>query len=401
MDWRALWLAPIVAAGIAVSPAAAQATDGVASPAPALRLDIRNTLDLWRNLQGGQRRGDTMLDKLQVGVSLDGDRLNRPGFTARAEAFKTNGESFSGSRTGDLQTASNIEALGVIRLSQFWAQQQVGSPGNGGLAARVGLLDLNATFDSIGAAGLFLNSSHGVGPDLSHSGRNGPSIFPVTAAGGQAVWTPTRALTLNAGIFDGVPGDPSHPRRFAAARLGHGRGALLITQADYKFAADAQASVGVWGYTARSAAISAPGRMLNPRPGAYGFVDVPAPALGPARAWMRVGVADGRTQTVAGYLGGGVVWTGLLPRRTEDQLGLAVAHAVIGRNARRSLGLPSAETSLEATYSVRVSRFLQLQPDLQYIVHPGLAGHVPNAVAAGLRIVATLQQPAGLGGGDN
>jgi porin len=46
---------------------------------------------------------------------------------------------------------------------------------------KIGLYDLNSEFDVIEAAALFLNPSHGIGPDFAQSGRNGPSIFPVTS----------------------------------------------------------------------------------------------------------------------------------------------------------------------------------------------------------------------------
>jgi carbohydrate-selective porin OprB len=36
-----------------------------------------------------------------------------------------------------------------------------------------------------------------------------------------------------------------------------------------------------------------------------------------------------------------------------------------------------------------------LQPDLQYIVHPASAPHLPNALVIGLRITIAGQYPAG------
>ena len=364
------------------SPAGAQ--DGQDRQAqPALSITIRDTTDIWRNLQGGAGVGYTSLNKAYVGAGLHGEAIGRPGLVARGSILKINGETLSDSRTGDIQTASNIEALSAVRLFELWVEQHLGSTG---VIVRAGLLDLNATFDDIDPAGLFLNSSHGIGADLARSGRNGPSIFPVTAVGAQVHWSPAKALVLHAAVFDGVPGDLAHPKRFVAVRLDRRDGALLIGQADYRFGRAGQASLGVWRYTAPFETIADPARRAHGQPGVYGFVEGPLPGPGSPSGWLRAGVADGRVQAVSGYLGAGVVWT--LPARPNDRFGLAVAHAAIGGPARRVRGLPKAETAWEATYSYRLNDVVTLQPDLQYIVHPAGGPGRRNALAVGLRILA-------------
>jgi porin len=131
-------------------------------PPPAISLVMRDTVDVWRNLQGGVAVGYTTLNKAFVGATLNGEAVGLPGFTAHASILKPNDETLSNSRTGDIQTASNIEGVGAVRLFDLWADQQLG----GGASLRVGLMDLNETFDSIDPASLFLNSSHGIGRTL-------------------------------------------------------------------------------------------------------------------------------------------------------------------------------------------------------------------------------------------
>ena len=80
--------------------------------------------------------------------------------------------------TGDIQSVSNIEAENSWRLYEVWANVPIKTL-NGSLL--VGLYDLNSEFDVINTGGLFLNSSHGIGPDFSSSGVTGPSIFPYTS----------------------------------------------------------------------------------------------------------------------------------------------------------------------------------------------------------------------------
>jgi porin len=88
------------------------------------------------------------------------------------------------------------------------------------------------------------------------------------------------------------------------------------------------------------------------------------------------------------FIEGGLNWKGIIPGRSHDIAGLAVAHAGIGAAAIADsealvaagvAGMPfePGETVIEATYRARLMPWLKLQPDLQYVVNPG-AG-IPTA----------------------
>ena len=109
---RALAAAIVLVGQAGAAPAFAQAD---IAPAGVFFV-LHDTLDLWRNLEGGLKVGDTQLNKLQIAVTLTGDELGLPGWKAHAQYFRTNGEHLSGGRSGDIQTASNIEALSTDRL---------------------------------------------------------------------------------------------------------------------------------------------------------------------------------------------------------------------------------------------------------------------------------------------
>jgi len=380
-----LWTAAALAAGLA--PDHAQA-----APTPVWTLEARDTAEAWRNLQGGLSVGDAALNKLQASLRFTGDGVGWRGFSAYAQVFATSSGSLSQTRTGDTQTASNIEAPHVERLFELWAAQDFGEQDKPGwVSLRAGLIDLNRTFDSVSPAGLFINSSHGIGPDLSHSGRVDPSIFPISGLAAQVDWRPSRRLTTHLGVF--AEPDPARIHNFVDLRLSSRDGVIVIGQADYDLGHDAQASVGVWRETAAEPSLADPTRMLRPHPGAYAFVQAPTPLPGKPSGWLRAGFADGRLQDVDGYLGAGLAWKGLVPGRADDRFGLAVAHARISGAARAAGGLPSAETSYEASYSFKLGRFLHLQPDVQHIVHPATAPGLRNATVVGLRLVAFVRTP--------
>ena len=373
---------------LSLAPRPSWAADEDFAPTYPVSLTIHDTLDLWRNTQGGLKVGDTQLNKLQVALAFDGDALGHADWKARLQYFRTNGERLSGGRVGDIQTASNIEALSTDRLMEAWIERALWKTG----AVRVGLMDLNADFDSIAPAGLFLNSSHGIGPDLSQTGPNGPSIFPVSAFGVHGVWQASPSLTLRAAAFDGVPGDPDHPKAFAAVKLSRRDGALLIGQADWAISDDVQASFGAWRYTASFDRLDRPARQRG-QGGAYAYVQGSIPGLKDWSGWVRAGFADPDIEVVGDYLGLGVVKSAPFPDRPDDQFGVAIAHAGIGGPARRSGDLPSAETTVELTYRYQVNDRLAVQPDVQYVIHPASQAGLENALVVGLRLNLTFKHP--------
>ena len=79
-----------------------------------------------------------------------------------------------------------------------------------------------------------------------------------------------------------------------------------------------------------------------------------------------------------------------IPSRAQDMVGLAMASASNGSHYERSqmaAGIPAAgETTVELTYVAAIGSWLTVQPDAQYVIHPGGTRVLRNAVAPGLRI---------------
>ncbi len=386
-----LWLqaaGPLRSILILVCASIAQPALGAEKDAtPPLSVAIRETSDTW-GVVSGIDPGLAILNKLQISATLTGDKLGLNGWSAHAQVFRFDGQSLS-ARMGDIQTADNLEALPLTRLFEAWVARQWGTE-NRSIALRVGLIDLNSQFDSIDPASLFLNSSHGIGPDISRSGRNGPSIYPITALGGTVTAVPSDKWTVRLGVFEGMPGDLTRPRAFFAQRLGKHDGLLTILQADYLLNKETRAEAGAWRYSAAVPAVE--GGFAHDQ-GAYASIETPVAMLPRTSAWVRIGFSDSRAQTVAGYIGLGAVQSGTFAGRPDDRLGVAVAHAIIGSPAVRTLGISSAETSVEASYQVKLSDRFALQPDVQYIIHPAGVAHAPNSLGVGLRLVLTAGFP--------
>ncbi len=354
--------------------------------------------EFWRNGRGGLETGSAYLTDAAVSVARE---IDAPGGGANARLFAqfmwNNSARFSERFVGDLQSVSNIDAGRAARVYELWYEHPVADDAS----VRVGLYDLNTEFDAIETAGLFINGSHGIGAEYGLSGENGPSIFPVTSLAARFDWRPIAAGTLRYALLDGVPGDRSDPSR-AAVDLGGGDGVLHALEYVHRLDGGTRLGIGGWLYSAGFRRIGGDGASEGKGNGGfYGFAEGPVyTARGngiEVRAFLRYGVADDAFNPVAAYLGAGVVVTGLIAPRPDDRLGFAVASARTGKPFRRERALAGMstdrhDTSFEFTYSVRISDWLRLQPDVQYILNPGADPALANSLVFGLRIEVALSR---------
>ena len=376
-----------IALGIILLIEARQAHADASDKLPPLAIAGRETFDVFV-VPSGTRPGTALLNKLQLSATLRGEQLGFNGWSIHAQVFRFDGQSLS-RRLGDIQTADNIEAVPVTRLFEAYVAKLWGNAQRS-VAVRVGLIDLNSQFDSIDPASLMLNSSHGIGPDLSRSGLNGPSIYPVTATGSTVTWVQSKRWTFRFAAFDGVAGDPNRPRAFLAERLKPSDGLLLIGQTDWQLTKNSRLEGGAWAYTA--AQTGPDGRKAHDH-GAYVSYETPLNFLPHLNFWLRAGEAKGKAQPIAGYLGAGIVQQGTIPCRRDDRFGFAIAHAIMGEPAVAAMRLHHAETSFEFTYQMKVSHRFVIQPDFDYVRHPAAEPHSRNGVGIGLRFVYASAYP--------
>ena len=204
--------APAEDAGTQVHGRSAPAS--VEEKSSAVDLSVVYSADVWSNVRGGTKRGSRYLDNLDVTLTVDAERVfGWRGATLFAYGLYNNGTRFSEDLVGDAQGISNIETgVRATRLYEAWVEQRFASDH---ASLKFGLYDLNSEFDAIESAALFLNPSHGIGPDFSQSGLNGPSIFPTTSLALRGDLKVTDNWLVRAAILDGVPGDPDRPKRTA------------------------------------------------------------------------------------------------------------------------------------------------------------------------------------------
>jgi porin len=386
----------VAALGMPVCVDAAESPD---STAP-LQIEAAYTGEAWRNVSGGLREGGTYLENIDVIAMLDAERaFGWNGTTILVSGLHNNDRTLSDRIVGDIQAVSNIDTDGATRLYEAWVERAFDAG-----AIKLGLIDLNSELDVNETGALFINSSHGIGPDFSQVGENGPSIFPITGLGAVMRWDYSERVQARLAAFEGTVGDPDRPHR-TTIDLDGDEGELLVGEVTWRPTDASRYLLGVWRHGGHSADFV--DEELQRRAdslGVYGLAEGTLAQRGEhsLTGFLRIGFADSDVHQVSRYIGAGLVWSGPLfaSAEREEHLGIAVARIENGRpflRAQAELGstFDRHETAIELTYRIQALSWLALQPDLQYIINPGTDPMLDDAWVVGLRFELSWSKEAG------
>jgi len=405
--------------------------------AEGLQLGGASIDEVLGNPLGGTRQGAIYEGRLELFLNVDFERvLGWSGATFHAHAYQIHGRGLSGNDLDNLLLVSNIEAHRSTRLFDLWIEQQFIDRT---VSVRIGQLAADDEFVVSQYAANFVNGTFGWPEILAANLPSGGPTYPLATPGVRVRGAPTRELSLSAAVFDGNPAGtgPGDPQR----RDGSGTNfrlsddAFAIVEAAYATDQDPDADgrprtikFGAWYHAGRFADqhFDASGRSLGDpassgipatHRGDYGFYLVvdqqfsrgaPGSGLG---GFVRLAGNPSDRNLVSLYADTGATYRGLLPGRRDDVSGLAVGYARIGSAARardrdtrsftgRAVPVRDGELAIEATYQWQMARWWAIQPDVQYIVHPG--GHaadprfpagtrpIPDALVLGLRSAMTF-----------
>ena len=295
---------------------------------------------------------------------------------------------------GDFQVASNIEAARTWRLFECWSQYNLP---NDRLSVLVGLYDLNSEFDILKPGTLFINSSFGIGAEYAQSGKNGPSIFPVSSFGIRLATITGEHTRLRFALLDGVPGNPGNLKSNEIS-LSFNDGMLVASEfsiytsgeedkevrdqlerayvtrrrkvgREYEFASADKINIGWWFYTDRFRPVNDSTDLRFGNTGAYIGMQQYFP-LGTEADYVavfaRFGVANDDFNRFGSALSGGAVISNPFVQ-SDHSLGLAFSSGFNGKAFREAQVSSSeiAETVVELTYAISVGSRLLIQPDVQ------------------------------------
>ncbi|MCI0466379.1 MAG: carbohydrate porin [Beijerinckiaceae bacterium] len=399
---------------------------------------VNYTGEVLGNPVGGAQQSAAYEGLLEIGI--DGD-LNviagLKGASFHINAFEIHGYGLSTYNIFNFATISGIEARRTTRLFEAWFDQEL----FGGLASiRFGQLSADSEFLANELDVLYWNGTFGwpvlVSFDLPGTGLH----YPLTTPGVRLKITPDEQTAFLFAIFNGDPAGVGFD--FAQAEVKNCCGInfrmkdppLLFGQADFTYVLPFGAQgltgklrIGSWYHFGRFndqflATNGLP--LVNPASSrvpvsyfgdqaAYTLIDQmiwKAPGDDP---WKGIGffvlamVSPQDRNLISLEIQAGVNFMGILDARPNDTFGVAFDYSRVSPSVSASdqaaalfsaLPVPvrNYELLLEATYQAQIVPGFFIQPDFQYVFHPGggainplnpISGRIPDAAVFGLRTV--------------
>jgi porin len=349
-------------------------------------------------LSGGLDRRASYEGRLDLSVDTDlGKLMGLDGFTTHVTVFNIHGSEHNvATNAGSLADPSNIDAVRTTRLFTAWLQY--GDPAYNAenpaksdrFSLRVGQLAADDEFLTSPTAGGLINGTFGWANITAANILSGGPAYPLATPGARIQVRPIPDLAIRAAVFSGDPAGDNcvgNPQvcNFHGTTFSFDGGALFIAEAEYGINQAKAATglpgvykIGFWRTTADYPDVRFP-ISHEGNWGIYGVADQTVWQGGASSVslFTRAGVTPSDRNTISFYIDGGVGLKGLLPGRADDLLTLGVAYQKISPDAvqaDRDAGLPvirSDEVVLEASYAIQVAPWWVIQPDFQYIIHPG------------------------------
>ena len=370
------------------------------------------------NPTGGAKRGTAYEDRINFATDVDFEKLiGLKQLTFHANVFQIDGGGLSRGALLNFLVVSGIEALPTTRLYEIWFEQKWGTK----LALRAGQLAADTEFMTAKYTDVFTNASLGWPAGFSLNMPSGGPSPPLATMGTRLRADVSDNLTLIGAVFDGDSAGPG--TNDPQLRNRHGVNfrvndpPLVLAEAQFLWNAkkgdpglDGKFKVGGWRHFGTfsderlstfglSLADPASGGVPANRSGDFGVYSVLEQKL------YRVGKDDDRgigvfirasysppdRNIVDLYADAGIEFVGLSDKRPKDKFGLALAYARVSPWAQsldadfRVFNGPtwparSYEGLFTAVYQYEVRSGWTMQPNFQYVVHPG--GGATNPLGA-------------------
>ena len=373
------------------------------------------------NVSGGLKRGAVYEDRFNFALDIDFEKLaGVKQLALHANIFQIDGGGLSRGSLLNYLDVSGIEALPTTRLYEFWLEQKWGTK----LALRAGQLAADSEFMTAKYTDVFTNASLGWPAGFSLNMPSGGPSPPLAAMGARLRGDVNDNLTLIGGIFNGDtagpgPDDPQLRNRYGI-NFRVNDPPLVLGEAQFLWngkkgdpGLDGKLKLGFWrhfgnfqdqrfddgGRSLASAASSGVPATLRGDYGVYGAFEQKLYRVGSdddrgIGVFARATYSPPDRNLVDVYADAGVEFIGLSDQRPKDKFGIAAAYAHVSPRVQALDGdyqqvlgpawpVRRFEALLTGVYQYEVRAGWTLQPNLQYIWHPGGGASSPTGPFAG------------------
>ena len=392
---------------------------------------VQSISDMLGNTTGGASQGGTYSGLLNLGLAVDLEKAaGWEGASFKNTWLWLYGNDVSNNFIRNALTASTIAGQPGFLCYELWLQQNLF---HDVVSLRGGLIPFDSEFMIADTANLFINTAFGPMALITLNLPNGGPQYPAATPGLRLALQPASWLTLRTAFMQGNPfQQQNNPHNFNW-NFGNAGGLLNLNEAAASWNKDGAAKglpgtakIGCWFETGQGASQGNQGFSYgSPNAvaycsGFYALIDqqlykVPSKPAGigigknafpsdketlPAdnspvkglSSFLQIGFDPQEVSVSSFYSSAGLVYTGLIPSRDADKLGVSFGYAQMSsylQNKVTEEGVPGAsfEAVAELTYSIRVAPAIAIQPDLQYILHPSGTQQYGNALVVGVRAV--------------
>jgi porin len=384
--------------------------------------------DPFAIVSGGLKQGVAYAGLLELVVEADlAKSLGWQGGIFHVSTYGIQGNGPSQNYVGNLQLVSDVEALPTVRLNELWIEQKFLDDR---ATIRIGQLAADTEFARSSSLDLIVGGTFGWHSAFAANMPSGGPAYPFATPAVRLKYEPTDDIAILAALFNGDPagpglGDPDLRNRYGV-NFRVNDPPLVLAELQWKYGRDVLGNglagiikVGGWyhfgqfeeiGFDSLSLVdVERAGQPLLYQGdfGVYGLIDQQifrkaGNADAGIYAFARLAAGPSDRNLIDFYADTGLNFQGMLSSRPNDSFGFAAAFAKISGNVEADAFLLDGlvpgrdyEALLEATYSVGIVPGWTVQPNVQYVIHPG--GHIvdrndtsglriiPNAFVLGLR----------------
>ena len=370
--------------------------------------------DVQGNPIGGIQQALREFDNLAVEVDIDLQKLmGAPGTKFHAGLSLRSGTSLTNIDIGNTFNVAQVCCGATYRLVDVYLEQPFF---NDRLNVRLGRLSAGDEFMTSPLYWLFVSAGINGNPASIFENAPGMSSYPVATWGARVRVQPAESVYAMVGVFNGDPTLGDNDKHgvdwtmrgpvFAIAEVGY-----LLNQAQGASGLPGNYKLGAYyngGPFSRflGGAAGGPALVVQGNAGFYILADqmiYRGSGANPQSVTPFVSIVvapNVAINTMPIFVDGGLVYRGLIPGRANDVAGFAIIYGSFSSDLRQSerldrrAGVAAAiqdyELVFEWTYNIQITRWLVVQPDVQYIVRPGGSSAIPNALVVGGQLSVTF-----------
>lgn len=357
-----------------------------------------------RNGNAGSGDGWDYAGLMQFGVNVDLERLvDVPGLSFYASGAWSSGNDLSERKVGNLLAVQQAYTGREVRLSQLYLQQHLLDDK---VTLKIGRLTTEDDFLASEIYGNYVNGGINGVPTNIPDGNFGFTTAPFAQWGIVAAIEPIDHLRFAVGVYNADEKTIDERRQGTRFVLDPEDGVFAIGELSYAWhqphedeegeeepaaGLPGMAKVGIFGESGDREDLR-DGRSKDGNPGFYvsleqmvyrepGTVDQGLTPWAVAAFLVREPINE-----LPVFFGGGLVYKGLIPGRDQDRAAIGFYYAKLSSDLKPS----GSEKILELAYTVQLTPWLYVRPDLQLVFDPAGVGSADTAVVFGGEIGITF-----------